>query len=144
MKFPVATLVGVIPFGIAVAAPVNGGALAHEQHEQKVTVTNLLHDPLGVSEGLEVVSYVVAAPGGAPAVTKHRHYGDEFIYVLDGAVTVMVEGAAPVTVRKGEMFHVPYNVVHSAKNPSATEPDRVLVLHVKETGKPVKVSVKSK
>lgn len=159
MRLALATLASAILFAIAVAAPGSGGARADGKKvtligvavaasgrgaavadEEQVTVTNLLRDAVGVADNVEVVSYVVDAAGGAPAVAKHRHYGDEFLYVIKGAALVMLEGAAPVTVHQGEMFHVPYGVVHSAKNASATEPGRVLVFHVKEAGKPVKIS----
>jgi quercetin dioxygenase-like cupin family protein len=126
-KLGCALLLGIMAGGSGTAA------------EQEAAVTNLFQGPLGVADGVEVVSYRVAAPGGAPAVPRHRHHGDEFLYVLDGAVTVTMEGAAPATVRQGEMFHVPYGIAHTAQNASETEAGRVLVFHVKEAGQPVRV-----
>lgn len=135
-RFPVGMLGSAVLFGIVAA----GSGIADEP---KATVTNLMQKSLGVAEGVEVVSYVVAAPGGAPAVPRHRHYGDEFLFVLEGAVTVVLEGAAPHTVRQGEMFHLPYGVAHTAQNASGTEPGQVLVFHVKEADKPVRVPIEA-
>lgn len=103
---------------------------------QPLTRTDLLHKAVGVAEGTEVVSYIVDAAPGAE-VGKHRHPGDEFLYVLDGAVTVTPEGSSPVTVSQGEMLHLEYRVPHSARNASATEPARVIVFQIVEAGKPV-------
>ena len=64
------------------------------------------------------------SPGTAIMVTSS-------IYVLEGAVTIVLEGAAPQTVQQGEMFHVPYGVAHTTQNASGTEPGQVLVFHVK-------------
>lgn len=104
--------------------------------DQPLKRTDLLQSSVGAAEGTEVVSYIVDAAPGAE-VGKHRHPGDEFLYVLEGAVTVMPDGSSPVTVKEGEMFHLMYSVPHSARNASATEPARVIVFQVVEAGKPV-------
>lgn len=104
--------------------------------DQPLKRTDLLKSSVGAADRAEVISYIVDAAPGAE-VGKHRHPGDEFLYVLDGAVTVMPDGSSPVTVSQGEMFHLEYRVPHSARNASATEPARVIVFQVVEAGKPL-------
>ena len=104
--------------------------------DQPLKRTDLVQSAVGSAAGTEVVSYLVEAAPGAE-VGKHRHPGDEFLYVFDGAITVMPDGSSSVTVKEGEMFHLEYSVPHSARNASATEPARVIVFQVVEAGKPV-------
>lgn len=116
------------------AAGLGGGAL--QAQDKPLERTDLVQAAIGAAEGVEVVSYIVDAAPGA-RVPKHRHPGDEFLYVLDGEVTVSPEGSATVTVEAGEMFHLPYGTVHEAGNASESEPARVLVFQVAEQGKPL-------
>ena len=119
--------------GLSVVGVASTSSFAQQQPLKR---TDLLQAAVGAAEATEVVSYVVDAAPGAE-VGKHRHPGDEFLYVLDGAVTVMPDKSSPVTVSQGEMFHLEYRVPHSARNASATEPARVIVFQVVEAGKPV-------
>jgi len=52
--------------------------------EQPLKRTDLMREALGVAEGMEAVAYVVDAAPGA-SVDKHRHSGDEFLYVPRGS-----------------------------------------------------------
>lgn len=133
MKHPSHVLGLAVAAGVAVGGVGTGVLYAQEQPLKR---TDVMREALGVAEGLEAVAYIVDAAPGA-AVDKHRHPGDEFLYVLEGSVTVEPEGGSPVTLEQGETFHQPPVVPHSAKNASSTEPARVLVFMVVEQGKPL-------
>jgi quercetin dioxygenase-like cupin family protein len=79
---------------------------------------------------------VVLSVEGAPEVVvpNHFHPGEEFIY--EGAVYLEVEGKPPVTVKAGEVYHIPVKAVHSGKNPSATAPFKILTFGIFEKGQP--------
>lgn len=77
----------------------------------------------------------------AAAVPKHTHPGDEVGYVLDGEITIEVEGKPPTTLKAGETFFVPARAVHSAKNAGKT-PSKVLSSYLVEKGKPLATPVK--
>jgi quercetin dioxygenase-like cupin family protein len=81
---------------------------------------------------------VVLTVDGKPALVgkKHYHPGDEFIYVIDGSLTLEVEGKSPVTLKAGETIHIPARVVHQAKNTSPTSAFKVVTFGVFEKGKP--------
>ena len=91
-------------------------------------------DLAGIEGKEAVVLTVEAGPGFVGG--KHYHPGQEFIYVLEGAVIVEVEGNAPVTIKAGETFHIPAKAVHRGKNPSPTAPFKILTFGVFEKGQP--------
>jgi quercetin dioxygenase-like cupin family protein len=49
-------------------------------------------------------------------VPKHRHENEQFTYIIDGALHFRIgdDGAEEVTVRAGEVLHIPSNVWHEA------------------------------
>ena len=47
-------------------------------------------------------------------VPLHAHEGEQMIYVLQGALRTLVEGAE-VTVREGEVLQIPPGVAHQAE-----------------------------
>ncbi len=54
----------------------------------------------------------------APGVTapRHRHPGEEIVYVIEGTLEYQVEGKPPVTLEAGDVLFIPDGAVHSAKN----------------------------
>ena len=86
---------------------------------------------------------VTYLPGGASL--PHRHDAQVFVYVLEGAMTMQVDGSAPVTVGPGQTFYEgPHDVHRVSANASRTEPAKILVFMVKDKGKPVSRAVASK
>lgn len=47
-------------------------------------------------------------------IPVHAHAGEQMIYVLQGALRTLVDGEE-ITVREGEVLHVPANVAHQAE-----------------------------
>ena len=49
-------------------------------------------------------------------VPKHSHDNEQFTYILKGALHFYIgeDGAEEVTVREGEVLHIPSNVPHKA------------------------------
>ena len=84
--------------------------------------------------GREVIQDRVEISPAAPAI-KHRHPGEEIIYVLKGSLEYQIEGEQPTTVNAGEVFFVPAEAVHAVKNVS-TDTASELATYVVEKGKP--------
>ena len=82
---------------------------------------------------------VELAPGGESG--RITHPGQEFFYVSSGEAIFEVEGKAPQTLKPGVGIHVEPGVVHSARNPSKTEPFKYVTFFVIERGKPVTIPV---
>jgi quercetin dioxygenase-like cupin family protein len=89
--------------------------------------------------GREVVQNRVDIGPEAPAV-KHKHPGEEIIYVLEGSLEYHVEGMPPTTVGAGDVVFVPAETVHAVKN-VGTGNAAELATYVVEKGKPLLVVV---
>jgi quercetin dioxygenase-like cupin family protein len=76
--------------------------------------TDLQRHDLGVP-GREVIQVRVELDPGA-AFGKHRHPGEEIIYVLEGSLEYEVEGEPPVTLGAGDVLFVPAGTIHAARN----------------------------
>lgn len=79
------------------------------------------------------------APGAA--VPKHTHPGEEIGFVLDGQVTIEMDGKPAQTLKAGDAFFIPAGTVHTAKN-TGTAPAVVISTYVVEKGKPLATPVK--
>ena len=131
-----AVLAGAIAVGMAASQ----SPRAHEEQAQapKATVTPLLKTALAGVEGNEVnVVHLIAPPGFVTA--KHFHPGDVFLYVLEGSVTIELEGAAPLKLGPGDILQEPPNVSMVGKNLSSTHGAELLVFQIGDTGKPLMV-----
>jgi quercetin dioxygenase-like cupin family protein len=90
----------------------------------------------GVPNKEALMLTVTYLPGGASL--PHRHDAQVFVYVLEGAMTMQVDGSAPVTVGSGQTFYEgPQDVHRVSANASRTAPAKILVFMVKTKGKPV-------
>jgi quercetin dioxygenase-like cupin family protein len=96
--------------------------------------TDLQRHDLSVA-GWETLQARVDFPHGVTA-PRHRHPGEEIIYVLKGTLEYQLDGQAPVILRPGGVLFVPYGVVHSAKNVGDGEASE-LATYVVEKGKPL-------
>ncbi|MBM0108539.1 cupin domain-containing protein [Steroidobacter sp. S1-65] len=119
-------------FGMFLLSAVSQAA----EPKSTAVVQALMTEPLTDIPGKEVTVLTVEyLPGGASLA--HRHDADVFVYVLEGAVIMQVDGKDPVTVRKGETFRErPTDIHRQSANASATEPAKFVVFMVKDQGKP--------
>src|SRR6476661_3053837 len=96
----------------------SGSALQVAQAQQAGTKrTDLQRHDLSV-QGREVVQVRVDFDPGYVA-PRHKHPGEEIIYVLEGTLEYKMEGEPAVTVKAGDVLFVPAGVAHSAKNVGA-------------------------
>jgi quercetin dioxygenase-like cupin family protein len=68
----------------------------------------------GVPEPEVVQARVELAPG--VAFGKHRHPGEEIVYVLEGSLEYQLEGQPPVTLKAGDVLFIPAGTIQAAKN----------------------------
>jgi len=68
-------------------------------------------------------------------VGRHTHPGIEGGYLIEGELTIMVEGQQPKTYKAGGSWQLPPGAVHDAKAGSAGA--KVIVSYVVEKGKPL-------
>jgi len=112
--------------------------MAVEQQVPGITRTDLQRHDLS-APGREVIQHRVDIGPEAPFI-KHKHPGEEIIYVLEGSLEYELEGSPPTTLKPGDVLLVPAETVHAVRNVgdgNAAE----LATYVVEKGKPFLVVV---
>jgi quercetin dioxygenase-like cupin family protein len=100
------------------------------------SVVNLMTRELISGPEKEVVMLTVTYPA-AGASLPHRHDAQVFVYVLEGEVKMQVRGSPAVTLRPGQTFYEAPDDVHVVSaNGSKTNPAKILVVMIKDKGKP--------
>lgn len=126
-------IAGGVIFGIAIAAAT---ATVATQTATKHPMKPLLEKDLDSYAGNALMLNVaeITFPPGATS-TKHRHPGPTFVYVLQGAVEIALEGAAPKVYRAGDSFYEEPHQLHvSTRNVSETEPAKILAYQLSHKG----------
>jgi quercetin dioxygenase-like cupin family protein len=105
------------------------------------TVAELMARDLdGIPDKEALMVTVTYLPGGASL--PHRHDAQVFVYVLEGAMTMQLDGSAAVTVGPGQTFYEgPHDVHRVSANASQTKPAKILVFMIKAKGKPASRAV---
>jgi len=98
--------------------------------------TELLRTAMAEMHGNEAHVWIAdIAPGAATG--SHRHPTTRFVYVVEGAVTLEIEGQPARTYRAGEAFAEQPDVPHNFKNASSTAPAKALGLQIAAGGQPL-------
>jgi quercetin dioxygenase-like cupin family protein len=119
----------------------SGAAIAADAPAPQAVVTPLMTQELKDLPGKEATMITVDYPPGA-VDPVHRHNAHAFVYVLEGAIVMQVEGGKEVTLKPGQTFYEAPNDVHTVgRNASKTAPAKFVVLLVKDKGTPVLVPV---
>jgi quercetin dioxygenase-like cupin family protein len=85
--------------------------------------------------GREAVQAVAEVSPGSES-GRHTHPGDEVAYILEGTVTVEMQGKPAVVKKAGEGLIIPAGTIHNARNTSKAVA-KVLATYIIEKGKPV-------
>ena len=102
-----------------------------------VAVSTLMRRDLAELPGKEALMLTVEYAPGASS-PPHRHDAEVFVYVLEGAVVMQLAGQPRQTLGPGETFHEgPADVHVSSANANATAPAKILVVMLKDKGRPV-------
>jgi quercetin dioxygenase-like cupin family protein len=132
-----------VAYHAALIVMLNGIALVpawSQQQSPATKVTPLLKQVLAELPGREVVVLTLDIPpgGGSP---PHRHPGHHiFGFVLEGTYRIKLDQGAETIVNKGETFYEAPGQLHAVSaNASRSEPAKVLVFIVAESGKPITV-----
>jgi quercetin dioxygenase-like cupin family protein len=96
--------------------------------------TDLQRHDLSASEREAIQVRVDIDPG--VAFGKHKHPGEEIIYVLEGSLEYQVEGKPPVTLKAGDVLFIPAGTVHAARNVGSSVGSE-LATYIVEKGKPL-------
>ena len=113
--------------------------LLAQQPMPPTKVTALMKQAIAEFPGHEVMITLDIPPGGGSA--PHRHPGaHNFGYVLEGAYRIKLDDGPERILTKGETFYEAPGQLHAvSRNASDTEPAKVLVVAIAESGKPLTV-----
>ena len=89
--------------------------------------------------GREAVMAIAEFPAGTQ-IGKHTHPGEEISYVLEGTLSLEVDGKAPATLKAGDYFLIPAGQAHNARN-TTSGAAKVLATYIVEKGKPLATPV---
>jgi quercetin dioxygenase-like cupin family protein len=124
-----------LTMAVAVLAVASGLTMQMAKAQQAGTKrTDLQRHDLSIP-GREAIQVRVDIGPGEVA-PKHKHPGEEIIYVLEGTLEYDVEGKPPVTLKTGDVLFIPYGTIHSAKNVGSVNAAE-LATYVVEKGKPL-------
>jgi quercetin dioxygenase-like cupin family protein len=101
--------------------------------------TDLLKLDMGEIKDSEMNVWVADIAAGA-ATGRHSHPTPRFVYVIDGAVVVEVDGKPPQTFKTGQAFAEMPNEIHNFRNASATESARALGFQYARKGQPLQTN----
>ena len=68
-------------------------------------------------------------------IGRHTHFGAETGYVIEGTLTLLVEGKPPMALKPGDSYQIPANAIHDAK--SGESGAKILAVYIVEKGKPL-------
>ena len=96
--------------------------------------TDLQEHDLSIPGRRMIQNRVELGPEAQPF--RHKHPGEEVIYVLEGTLEYDIDGQPPLTVSAGDALMVPPETVHSVKN-VGDGPAAELATYIVEKGKPL-------
>jgi quercetin dioxygenase-like cupin family protein len=117
-----------ILLGLAVAA----FAFAGPASAQGIKRTPL--QKIDFPEGYTTVTAIAEVPAGG-AAGRHSHPGIETGYVMEGELTLVIDGQPPKVLKAGESYQIPAGVIHDAK--AVDKPFKVLAIYIVDKTKPL-------
>ena len=127
-------LAGIV--GLVAASVATGGGAATAGADPELGRTDLQRHDLSVP-GREALQTRVDFPPGASAA-RHKHPGEEIIYVLKGTLVYDIDGQGAKTVTTGDVLFVPAETFHSVRNIGADEGSE-LATYIVDKAKPLLV-----
>jgi len=117
---------------VVIALSVMASAVASAEDPLKMG-TILQRTELVSAKGMEAILVLREVPPGGES-GKHTQTGNEIVYVLDGSITLEVQGKPAVTLKTGESFQTVAGEVHNVKNASASAPAKALAFYIAKKG----------
>jgi|GEM_PF-2947868 len=98
----------------------------------------LVNEPLHGVEGQHVtIDHYTFPPGWTGG--RHYHNGPVYVYVLEGSLSMDEQGKERRSLKPGDLYREPIGTPMQARNPSASDPLKALVIQVTRTGEPLMI-----
>ena len=95
--------------------------------------TVLQRTELTSAKGTEAILVLRDLPPGGES-GKHTQSGNEIVYVLEGSLTLEIQGKPAATLNTGGAFTTAAGEVHNVKNASASAPAKALAFYIAKKG----------
>lgn len=128
---PLLTRVSFIAGAIALSATVLAQAPAIKR-----TPLQTVDVPGGTLNAITAIAEVVPDAN----IGRHTHPGPETGYMIEGEMTLMIDGQAPMLIKAGQSYQIPAGAVHDAK--AGDRGAKVLGVYIVEKGKPLAIPAK--
>jgi quercetin dioxygenase-like cupin family protein len=132
IRFPFLTLTVALALGAVGTQPTSA-------QQQSIKRTDLLKSDLSEIKDNEMHVWVAEIAPGA-ATGRHYHQTPRFVYVLEGAVVLEMDGKPPETFKAGQAFAEAPNAIHNFRNTSTTEPAKALGFQYAGKGQPLQIN----
>jgi quercetin dioxygenase-like cupin family protein len=125
-----------ITVGLVLTTLLGSGVAMHTASAQQQGITRFDLQRHDVDlPGREAIQVRVSFEPGA-AFGRHRHPGEEIIYVLEGSLEYEIEGRPRVTLKAGDVLFIPTGTIHSARNAGSVNAAE-LATYIVEKDKPL-------
>ena len=126
---------------IAVVAVVGlaGGPILDARQAPGVKRNIVLKEDMSIPGREGVMALVELPPGSAEG--KHTHPAEVFGFVLEGEVSLAIEGSPAATLKAGDVIHIAPGRIHEGKNNGSVSA-KLAVVFIAEKGKPLTTPVK--
>jgi quercetin dioxygenase-like cupin family protein len=124
-----------ISFSVVVLAQTPAAPAAGPQATPSIKRTPLqtVDVPAGSYNAITAIAEIV--PNAA--IGRHTHLGPETGYMIEGEMTLMVDGQAPKVVKAGESYQIPAGAVHDAR--AGEKGAKVMGVYIIEKGRPLAI-----
>jgi len=129
--------IGTVAFVTALG--IAGTGVATAQAAPAVKRNILLKQEMSIPDREAVMALVELPPGAAEG--RHTHPAEVFAFVLEGSITLEIEGSPNAMLKAGDVFHIVPGKVHQVINPG-TVTAKLAAVFVAEKGKPLTTPVK--
>lgn len=77
----------------------------------------------------------IAEAGPNVNIGRHTHFGPETGYLVEGEMTMLIDGQPPKSLKAGDSYQVPPGAIHDGR--SGDQGARIVAVYVVEKGKPL-------
>jgi quercetin dioxygenase-like cupin family protein len=119
---------------VAVALGVATAGAVTAQGAPSVKRNILLKQDMSIPDREAVMATVDLPPGSSEG--RHTHPAEVYGFVLEGAISLEVEGKPTATLKAGDVFTIAPGKIHQAIN-SGSAPAKLAAVFVAEKGKPL-------
>lgn len=124
---------------LAVSTAIALASFAHAQQTAPAAPTSNIKRTMLQKVDVPGTNYdtftAIAEIAPSASIGRHTHPGPETGYLIEGTMTLLIDGMPPKTLNAGDSYQVPAGAIHDGK--SGDKGAKVMAVYVVERGKPL-------